>query len=392
MRFQVVRVASPLLVTCSVFALTACVSSTSPTAVLPAASQSSLRASTAATGIANATVHIIAALDGLDVVAINQSDEVVGGRGAFFFGRPPFRWERETGLHLLATNGAADAGAFGLNDRGDIVGFVTVNGVKHAAVWRRSGKLHILKLPPDSLTNSAASDCVGEGINIHREVVGRCGFNFVLRTPVIFRWKAAADESPEQLVPDGNLSSVSNDGWIGGASDQSDINHGAFLISPTGNLVNLLDAQGVLSGIAGVNAVTRHGWAAGFDLQGSAGACQQAVAWFSESDESFKEVLLGTPGSANGITADRFVVGQGAADCQLSGGLFAFVWSSEKGLQHLPGLGQPGETSRAVAINAKHHVLGGIVTGAGVTHTVIWDVRTGEDDQGDTRQVLAVAP
>jgi hypothetical protein len=215
-------------------------------------------------------------------------------------------------------------------------------------------------------------DCIGEGINGYSQIVGRCGLNNPIRTPVLFMWHTTADESPENLVFDGDLSSISNDGWIGGISDQSDIHQGAFLISPTRELFNLRGASGALALSAGVLAVTYHGWSAGFDFE-NGGLCPLAVAWLGAPQQVFPEYRLGVCGRSTGLTDDWFVTGTGTNAAQDDSSQFAFLWSPNNGLRRLPGHFSPGETSAARAISAQHHILGSITSG-GAAHTVIWNV------------------
>jgi hypothetical protein len=362
MRPHFVRV-TPVLVVAA-FTLAAC-SNSNPTGFdTLAAARSSFQQSVSALPFAQATVHTLPALDGYTAVSMNDFDEVVGSKGA----NTPFRWSRWTGLKHLDTQGAAFAAALSVNDIGEVAGYVGGSGTLHAAVWLPNGKLKLLRAPADSATNPASVDCIAEGINIRSEVVGRCGLNFIIRTPVIFKWRAAADTTPQNLVFDGDLTSISNDGWIGGASDQSDINQGAFVISPTFELFNLRSASGMLALQAGVFAVTSHGWSAGTD-RGS-GGCSQAAAWLGSAQQDFPETLLGTCGQASGLTDDWFVTGTGTDAAQDDTSAFAFVWSPDHGLQRLPGV-TAGGTSGAAAINARHHILGSITSG-GVSHNVIW--------------------
>ena len=128
--------------------------------------------------------------------------------------------------------------------------------------------------------------------------------------------------------------------------------------------------DGLAHNNSAVNAVTSHGWAAGYS---SEGGCQQAVAWLAHTGQSYPEFRMGVCGQANGLTHDWYVVGTASDSALDASSDWAFVWFPGPGTQRLPGLGGTGETSTAVAVSAIHHVLGTITSG-GTTHVVIWNV------------------
>jgi hypothetical protein len=318
-----------------------------------------------ASSVANATVTVLAGLDGLTPTAINDSDEVVGNTGA----STAFFWTAAGGMHALATGGQPLTNAFAVNDYGVIAGEIGNADSVRGAVWLPDGSVRTLQSPADSIGLEPTFSCFASGINVYGVIVGGCVAMGLYDFPTIFNWHGSAnDQSPNA---GGVYSAVSNDGWLAGASKADNFNEpGAFIVSPAGELIRLRSYNGAISPTSSVSAIAVHGWAAGSDGNGG---CQQAVAWLYAPHQSWPEFRLGTCGAATGITDDWYVVGTGADAALDATSQWAFVWSPGPGLRRLPGLGTSGEYSKAIAINARHHVLGQIVAG-GVTHTVIWDV------------------
>ena len=318
--------------------------------------------------LANATIHEIPALLNLTVNGINDSDEVSGDSG----GRP-FKWSPAHGIQWLSTKGLLGAVATSISNNGAVAGFAQAgdSNLTHAVVWLPSGTPHVFAMFPDSINlppEAGPASCTAAAINVYGQLVGNCVIKDGFSSPVGFQWHGPT-LSPPPGVPDNDvLTSISDDGWIGGG-DPGDVvvTTGAFITSPTGQTILLKNHDGQPPSTPSiVNAVTRHGWAAGLDFEGG---CAQAVAWLASPGQSYPEFRMGTCGVATGLTDDWYVVGTGTIGSNGS----AFVWFPGPGLQRLPGFGVSGETSQAYAINASHHVLGQITDGSTV-HTVIWYV------------------
>jgi hypothetical protein len=312
---------------------------------------------------ANASVTVLTGLDGVTPTAINDSDEVVGNTSD----NAAFSWTASAGMKMLSTAGATLTNAFDVNDNGIIVGAIgNVDSVR-AAVWLPSGSVRALQSPADSTLLEPQFSCVAYGVNLYGAIAGSCEALSLYYFPTTFNWHGPAnDQSPNA---GGQYSGVSDDGWLAGASRSDNFNQpGAFIVSPTGDLIRLRTHGGGISPISSVAAITRHGWAAGTD---SAAGCVQAVAWLSAPQQQYPEFRMGTCGAATGLTNDWYVVGTGTDAAQTPTSQWAFVWYPGAGLERLPGLGTTGEYSTAIAINSQHHILGQI-TSNGVTHTVIW--------------------
>ncbi|HTA73329.1 MAG TPA: hypothetical protein VK733_03600 [Gemmatimonadaceae bacterium] len=214
--------------------------------------------------------------------------------------------------------------------------------------------------------------CTIAAINVYGQTVGNCVVKDGFTSAVGFQWHGAALSPPPGVPANNNLTSISDDGWIGGGTFPDIFGStGAAITSPTGQTIILTNHEGQpTASLSWVNAVTRHGWAAGTSFEGG---CQQAVAWLAHPGQSYPEFRMGTCGAASGLTDDWYVVGTGTDSLEDQNSEWAFVWFPGPGLQRLPGFGASGERSYTIAVNANHHVLGQIVDGT-TLHTVIWYV------------------
>lgn len=320
--------------------------------------------------VASATVRVLPGLDGFIPAAINDSDEVVGYTQA----NAPFRWTVAGGLTMLPHSGFGLTDALSVSDRGVIVGKADGTSTSNAVLWDSAGSFRALGDPFDSVGIDGENGCGASGINVWGHVVGTCiiphgSFNNGI---LAFNWHGTATEESNGGILQANsqFTSVSDDNWIGGALNGQGIQEAPIIVSPAGQVIQLLGHDGQVHFYSLVLAVTRNGYAAGYSTEGD---CQQAVAWLSHAGQSFPEFRMGTCGMSTGITPDQYISGTGSDANIDASTFFAFVASPAIGMHHLPGLGQTGETSTAVAINQRHHVLGTITSG-GVTHVVIWNV------------------
>jgi hypothetical protein len=306
--------------------------------------------------VAQATIQILNGFtlaNGLQPVAINDSDEIVGNNNG-----QPFRWTAAGGVQNLATPGTTNGGvAVAVNDNGDVLGDVSFSDGLHAVVWLPDGTMRVFPNPPLASNLPPEAACQATAINIYAQIVGVC-----TQPPssnlagLIYYWHAPTVVSRVAA----EYTSISDDGWMGGEL----LSGGPFVQSPTGQVITLYGHDDSLHTNALVSAVSRHGWAAG---QSDEGGCLQAVAWLYQPGQHWPEYRMGVCGYSEGITPDWYVIGQGFDPNFTPSSQFAFVWYPGKGTQRLPSFSNLMTT--AIAINAKHHVLG--LVGSQV---VIWDV------------------
>jgi hypothetical protein len=321
--------------------------------------------------LANATIHDIPALVNHDVTGMNDSDEVSGDSG----GRP-FKWSPARGIQWLSTNGLLVAHTTSISNNGGVAGSAAAGDSNkiHGIVWLPNGTPRIFPLIADSINlppELGGPSCSIAAINVHGQLVGNCVVKDGFSSPELFQWHGPTI-SPPGVPEDDQVTSISDDGWIGGGNTPAVFSTTeAFIASPTGQTIILKNHENQETATPSwVFAVTRHGWAAGTDFEGG---CDQAVAWLAHPGQVYPEFRMGTCGQATGITDDWYVVGTGIDAQQDRGSQWAFVWFPGPGLQRLPGLGTSGEFSVAITVNAHHHVLGQIAVGTTV-HTVIWYV------------------
>jgi hypothetical protein len=303
----------------------------------------------AALPVVNATVRVLPGLDGAHPRSLNEFDEVVGSTAAGV----PFYWSPSRGLILLAHTGFTTAQAVSINDRGAMSGTA---GGNTPVVWMPlpDGQLRAFQKP-------ASQSCTGSGLTFDGEFIGTCVATNRAAFGTVYAWHGLPTETSGY-----EYNAISDDGWIGGAQDANGVLTAAIVISPKGQLTVLHGADGAIHNWSAVNAVATGGYLAGFSTEQS---CTQGIVWglFTSGHATWPARLLDVCGEANGITSDGYVVGT-----SFSGWAFLWYENPGPGLQRLPGLGQAGETSTAVAISL-HHALG-TITSSGVTHTVIWNL------------------
>jgi hypothetical protein len=297
--------------------------------------------------VVNATVHVLPGLDGAHPRSINEFEEVVGSTSA----NVPFYYSASRGIVLLDHTGFATAQAVSINDHGIMAG----TAMSTPVVWLNlpGAQFRVLEKP-------ASETCNVAGLNFDGAVIGTClggGASF----GTLFAWHGLPTETSGY-----RYNAISDDRWLGGALASAAGSTAPFIMSPTGQLTILHGRDGGIHPGSAVTAVSVHGYLAGYSTEGG---CTQAIAWglWTPNHDTWPAHLLGTCGTANGITPDGYIVGTTSAN-------WAFLWYENPGpgLQRLPGLGGTNETSTAVAISL-HEALGTITSG-GVTHTVIWDL------------------
>jgi hypothetical protein len=354
-----VRATSSLASLVAICTLASCSDSSGPAA---APRLATVRAQVAALPVANATVRVLAGLDGTVPVAINDSDVAIAWKEQIVNGTvvvKTFRWDPKTGIHVLANNPFSFPA--GVNDVG------TVIAAGPPDVWLPSGQVRPFQSIADSNDGHGGfALCAMSGINRYSAIVGNCDVHGFI-TPVIYHWHGPAQEFGFD-VP--NYNAISDDGWIGAGLGQT-----PTLVSPTGQNIVLKSRTNTID-IGSVYAITNHGWAAGEDFEGRCpqfSAVGEAVAWLSTPTQPHAEFAFGVCGQSRGITDDWHVVGFASDSMADSASMNAFVWFPGPGLQRLPALGTGREYSVAAGINAHHHVLGSI-TSNGVRHIVLWEL------------------
>jgi hypothetical protein len=361
-------------------ALSACASSTTPTAAGLAHDEA------AAAVIPYITAHT-AALPGLDdtalsVIALNDFGEIVGTLSQN--GHQAFKYQTTRGLVFLpqdSTAGQTTANA--VNDHGQVavsgVGFEFVGS--SAGIWDWFGGLTFLR-PLSSFAAEARLLCAPSAINNLGIVAGACpagaqtttagvqttyyatiwtkfGTPWALRTNT----GALVALGSEQFAP--FRIGYTDSGYASGPA----IDGTGFVLSPAGVL--RVVPKPVINGVSfAIQSlyVNNAGQAAGLATARTVGLCNHAVVSLSGSSV----VDLGCGGLFS-IDDDGIAVG--------TVNNVPVIWSTATGLQRLPGLeggaAADKETGLAIAINQQRQIVGQITMSTGVTHKVLWTLPSG---------------
>jgi probable HAF family extracellular repeat protein len=100
-------------------------------------------------------------------LAINEAGEVAGWVSDANYTRDAALWTRHGRLVDLGTGGGTAAEAVALNDRGQVVGFSTAPGERHAVLFERGGFVNL-----DARVSAEAHDGSATAINERGQIVG----------------------------------------------------------------------------------------------------------------------------------------------------------------------------------------------------------------------------
>jgi hypothetical protein len=357
-------------------ALSACASSTPPTAVL--ANEEVAAAATADVPYISAHTAALPGLDdtALSVIAMNDFAEIVGTLSDNP-GHQAFKYQTTRGLTLLpqsSTSGQTTAAA--VNNDGQVaVAGVGIEFVSSSAgIWDWFGGVTFLR-PLSTVAAAARFLCAPSAINNLGVVGGSCPVgpqnNYLATvwtkfgTPWALRTKAGAliVIGSEQFAP--FRIGFTDSGYASGPS----IDGTGFVLSPAGDL--RVVPEPVINGVSfAIQSlyVNNVGQAAGLVTARTVGLCNHAIVSMSGSSV----VDLGC-GGLFGINDDGIAVGTVNSK--------AVLWTAATGLRRLPGLeggaAQDQETGLAIAVNQKGQIVGQITMTTGVTHKVLWTLPSG---------------
>src|SRR5581483_810168 len=240
-----VRITPFVLAVCTIGGIAACSDAPSKSLTAPGAMDRAVSSAT----VANATIHEIPALLNVGVDGLNDSDEVSGDSG----GRP-FKWSAAHGFQWLSTTGLIGAHTTGISNNGAVAGSAVAgdSGFSHGIVWLPNGTPRVLALPTDSDNMGpevGKITCAIAAINIYGQSVGNCVVKDGFSSPVGFQWHGPALSPPPGVPGNDQLTSISDDGWIGGGNLPAVFGTtGAFIVSPTGQTILLKNHNGQLAG------------------------------------------------------------------------------------------------------------------------------------------------
>ncbi|HSY80406.1 MAG TPA: hypothetical protein VK807_01510 [Gemmatimonadaceae bacterium] len=319
-----------------------------------------------------ARVSVLTVLDGTiwDAVALNDLGEVVGwGNNGSGTSDQTFQWTAHYGLNVRGSGVYEDSNASMAVSVNNSAQVLFLAAYARMGIWDWQGNARFLR--PLSSFNPG---CTPWQINDAGVSVGGCTAGGLSLATV---WTKSG--TPSALFVNGGSTPVqvdiqypleiSDSNYIAGPMTQT-----GFVFTPTKQLRVL--SFPTISGFT-VNevrplAVNNHGQAVGFaSTLGGGNTCfRRAIAWLTPGVVTD----LGFCGSATGITDDATIFA--TREDSATGAQWAVVRTNAGVVYRLPGLeGGAALNEERSSVEAVNHVgkaLGGIVTSASVSHTVIW--------------------
>jgi probable HAF family extracellular repeat protein len=297
---------------------------------------------------------------------------------------PPhaFLWSRQYGVKDLGSLGEPQyAHAFDINDRGQVVGCSWESGTnaQRAFLWSDNGGM--VNLGTSGVPSVTPEDAFSYafGINNRGEIVGCVNGR-------AFHWTES--HGMMLLVPlqyNSAAWDINNRGWIVGTSvmEPSSEQHHAVLwtdvgtmldmgtLRPNSQALGINDRGEVVGGSSDISVCHERiggGYYSVFDP-----SCLPFI-WTEQNGMSPLPLLGGVAGCAEAINESGEAVGWSYT---LAGKVHAFVWSSNKGIKDLGTL--PGDAeSVAYGINNLGQVVGYSLSAngnEGTQHAVVWNTR-----------------
>jgi probable HAF family extracellular repeat protein len=273
----------------------------------------------------------------------------------------------------LGTLGGANSDAFAINERGDIVGRAFASdGTRRPVLWRKIEEsedepaYQIIELPSLGGRSSA-----GFGINDRGDIIGFSLTPDAVLHPVLWTADGVLHDLGTFGGINGQAFDINDKGEIVAARDVgADLFTTAFVYSDKkgfrdlGNLGGTGPAEGSIGQRINVNTEV-----AGYSI--TADGVDHAFFW----SESTGILDLGTLGGAQslgfGINQRGAVVGMADNSAGLAR---AFLWTMADGMRDLGALMENG-SSLAWAINDRGSVTGSSDTVTGETHATLWRLR-----------------
>jgi probable HAF family extracellular repeat protein len=293
---------------------------------------------------------------------VNDAGQVAGvGPSAAFL------WSAKDGLVSLGKLGGASVPTLaGLSESGQIVGRIWFAGSTYSAFsWTQAGGLDAFGIP---LGYSASM-----GVNDQGQVAG-----WMLSYPShgAFLWTKSGGLVPLGALNDGSSDgeAINNAGTVVGGSYVTltpPVSH-AFLWTKGDGLVDL----GTLGGTQGyAQLINDAGQVTGFSTT-TAGEVH-AFSWMRGAGMVDVGTLGGTTSNPTGLSASGQVVGFSTTS---AGDEHAFSWTATGGIVDLGTLG--GSVSHATAVDDAGRVVGYSTTGSGDKHAFSWTATGGMIDLG----------
>jgi probable HAF family extracellular repeat protein len=297
--------------------------------------------------------------DEAGALGINELGEVVGFAQLPSGSVRAFLWRPGQGRQSLGTLGGANSRARAINDRGEVTGISEIRGsdVPHGFLWTKDGGMRDLGSLGDGFTEAWA-------INNRREVVGYA--ENLNHRPRAFLWRPGRGiRSLGTLGGKESFAFGINDATqVVGSSLTPDGNSHAFLWTAAGGMEDL----GTLGGPnSEATAISQNGVVVGSSE--TAAATQEAFMWTREGGmRSLGALGRHTSAGANAVNTHQRVAGS-------TGPIIPFLWTPEAGMRRLPTLG--GGQGFPRHMNEFGQIVGFSTSEDGTIRAALWTPVTG---------------
>jgi probable HAF family extracellular repeat protein len=281
-----------------------------------------------------------------EAFAISDSGNVAGGCRNLVTGSScAFMWSKDGGLRLLTAPRSIDAFAFGVNDKGQVVGqWHDTSRMSHAAYWDASGTFYDLGIGGFYDINSS-----GMAVGNVGSTAGVWNMN---GTPGL-----AVALSADTLC-------INEAGQVAGSKIFSGTLQQAFIWDSQSGM-HARSSGNNPSEAWGINNL---GWTAGNMATSRFSSYSLPCLWRPDGTVTSLGTLPGVvAGRAYSVNDSGVVVGGVSFGSYAS----AFVWTSQDGMRLLNGLG--GNGSYATSINSAGQIVGYSTDSTGVQRAVLWN-------------------
>lgn len=296
--------------------------------------------------------------------SINERGQVVGWNSVNGNAHPVL-WTKDEGVRDLGILGGEYGYATAINNRGQVVGWSQYSLAEpdsyHVIMWTKQQGL--IDLTP------TGTFCLAYGINEAGKIVGECLEGGEAHPSHATLWTGSGGTIDLGTLPGGNYSranDINNRGQVVGESwIEGNVFH-AFIWTARQGMIDLGTSGGVASG---AKAINDRGQIVGWSGEDGPYVTSHACIWTKADGMVRLDTLGGNWSIANDINDRGVVVGQSETAAHE---FHAFAWIPQHGLIDL---GPEGTESIATSINSRGEIVGAVRNAAGELQAALWELR-----------------